>query len=312
MASRTTPVLILHRFLGVLLVDPTIKEGFPLWYDYLNWADTLGMHEKKPPNGPPRTSLYDDLVYWAENWKLFSSPSTTGPASIIDSPLDGLLRVVCSEWLTLSEYLKARLSQIEWEITFPQHFLSEGISIDNALKKLHIWRRLVPLYREMVTESLQRVFQVPCHALKLPNSRAGWENTSREDGEVTNYRSLSPLHDSPSVSAMREDFVRMLSYLEEYDQRIHRLTSVVTAVIAMQDSQRAREQSMSIAGRFTLLAVLFIPLSFIASLFSMTDDIGELRGTMKWYFISCSAFFVLCLLAAFATRYFRSLKFKWF
>lgn len=23
---------------GIILVDPTVKEGFPLWYGYSNWA----------------------------------------------------------------------------------------------------------------------------------------------------------------------------------------------------------------------------------------------------------------------------------
>ena len=82
--------------------------------------------------------------------------------------------------------------------------------------------------------------------------------------------------------------------MEEYDRRIDRQASVVAAVISIDKSQFAQEESQSISGRFTVLAAIFLPLSFIANLFSMQDDIGQLGSTMKWYFIGGAGFFFLC------------------
>jgi hypothetical protein len=275
------------------------------------------MHEKNTPIGPPRTSLYKDLVYWAQDSNAFQPSSTNDLASSVDRPLQALLELVCSEWLTISEYIKTRLVQIEWELTLPENFLGEGIGIDVALKKLHVWRRTVPLYQEMLTETLQRVFQIPCNTTVLANNGSGLRPMGNIIGNPANHANLfgrcdCPLHDSPSVNAMREDFIRILSYMEEYDRRIERLTSVVTAVISIGDSQRAREQSMSVASRFTVLAVIFVPLSFIASLFSMTDNIENLEGTMKWYWITAVSFAFLCLLLVYPARYVGKLKARWF
>ena len=297
-------VLTLHQSPGVLLVDPTIKSGFPLWYGYRNWEETPSMHETKAPDSPPRDSLFNDLVYWAQNTDAFKTSSATDPASNIHIPIQALLRLVCAEWLTLTEYIRTRLGQIEWEISFPEHFLGKDTSVDVALKKLHIWRRLVPLYREMLAETLQRVFHFPCHAPNLPNGRSGLGNINSKASETAEGNNLPtncqcPMHDSTStkqgpINALRDDFARVLSYMEDYQDRIDRLTSVVTAIISIEDSRRGRDDNRNVS-RLTWLATFFIPLSFVASLFSMQADIGTIRETIKWYFAAALPLAVVSL-----------------
>jgi hypothetical protein len=111
---------------------------------------------------PPRNSLYNDFIYWAQKTDVFETPTSNNAAANIHVPVQALLHLVCAEWLTIADYIRTRLGQIEWEISFPEHFLYKGSNIDVALKKLHVWRRLVPLYREMLTETLQRVLHFPC------------------------------------------------------------------------------------------------------------------------------------------------------
>ncbi|KAI1364335.1 hypothetical protein F5Y08DRAFT_328797 [Xylaria arbuscula] len=142
------------RMPGVLLLDPTIKEGFPLWRGYRNWdpmpsaqasqhqlnscVPSLTRRGTKPP------SLFEDFMYWAQRPHVFSLSSLDSKPDVSHTPLLTLLSIVCAEWLTLSEYIKTRLSQVDWEITHPQEFLTQN-QIDIILKKLHTWRRLVPL-----------------------------------------------------------------------------------------------------------------------------------------------------------------------
>jgi hypothetical protein len=146
-----------HQLLGVLLLDPTIKEGTPLWYGYRNWEPTPGLRDGTMPPGPPRDSLFNDFIYWAKKTNPLHAPSPNKPASIAHLPIQALLHLVCAEWLTIADYIRTRIGQIEWEVSIPVHFLNKGVGIDDALKKLHVWRRLVPLYREMLNDSLQRV-----------------------------------------------------------------------------------------------------------------------------------------------------------
>jgi hypothetical protein len=80
-----------------------------------------------------------------------------------------------------------------------------------------------------------------------------------------------PLHNP--ANAMREDCARVLSYMEEYQQRIDRLTSVVTAIISIGDSRTSQADNQNVAW-LTWLATFFIPMSFVTGLFSMTEE-GE-------------------------------------
>lgn len=281
--------------------------------------------KQSAPKGPPRTSIYNDLVYWAKRTDAFN-PSAShmkrlNKADGVHVPIQALLHLISAEWLEIGEYIRTRLGQIEWEISFPEHFLIKDKNVNDTLKKLHIWRRLVPLYREMLTETLQRAFQFPCHPSNpgpgaLPETTDSRNETSATTPTIANnanstdvdlsrlanipndtssttghhtegYQCQSSHPTSPQkcgpLTEMREDFVRILGYMVEYQNRIDRLTSVVTAIISMQDSQRSREDNKNVA-RLTWLATFFIPLSFVASLFSMTEDISSIKETIKLYF----------------------------
>ncbi|KAH7342986.1 hypothetical protein BKA65DRAFT_431202 [Rhexocercosporidium sp. MPI-PUGE-AT-0058] len=259
---------------GVLLLDPTIQKGTPLWYGYRNWEPTPSITKPVTP-GPHRKSFFEDFIYWAKKTPSSQviNPSPTSTANT-HMPMQTLLYLICSEWLTISDYIRTRIGIIEWEISNPDHFLSKDFGIDDALKKLHVWRRLVPLYREMLTDSLQRVFRTPVHDT---STTVTINNTSTP---------LSPLPPSlapTSTHPIQSDFSRALSYMEEYQQRIDRLTSVVTAIISIEDSRRSQDDNRNVA-RLTWLATFFIPLSYIASLFSMQEDLSTLGRTMRVYF----------------------------
>ena len=249
------------------MLDPTIQEGNSLWYNYRNWEEVPKAKEVIPENGPPRKSFYEDFLYWAQKPEVSRLVSSSDSTSDVDVPIQTLLHLVCAEWLTMAEYIKTRLNQIEWEISEPHHFLHHGVKIDDALQKLHFWRRVVPLYREMLTEALQRVFRFPC------STRAKVTAATQQPAEVEN--------DNP-IDAFAEDFQNALSYLEEYQARIDRLTSVVTAVISINDSRRGQDDARNVA-RLTWLATVFIPLSYMTGIFSMQEDVSKLKETSKLY-----------------------------
>ncbi len=98
-----------------------------------------------------------------------------------------------------------------------------------------------------------------------------------------------PLHcPTPSklgpINALREDFVRLRVSMEEFQVRIDRLTSVVTASISIDDSHRGLQDTRNVT-RLTWLATCFIPLSLTASIFSMQSDIVNVRPILGWYFL---------------------------
>lgn len=267
--------------LGILLLDPTIKEGFPLWRGYRNWNLKPSARGPGPYQSNSRVpgltrngngsqgegSFFEDFVYWARRTDVFigrsPSPNSVHPSYI---PLLVLLRLVCAEWLTLSEYIKTRLSQVDWEVTHPEEFLTQT-QIDTILKKLHTWRRLVPLYREMLSETKSKVLS--------------FNPTSLDSTSTT------------LLDPYKEEFQVVLRQMEEYEERIDRLTTVVTSAINILDSRRVE--------RLTLLATLFVPLSLVGTLFSMTDDITQISTTFGYWAIASSILLATLLLWAWIT-----------
>ena len=301
----------------MLLLDPTITKGDPLWRGYRNWEPMPGFGDQPSKSVPPRDSFFNDFVYWAK----MADPACGKPHSLnqepnIHAPIQALLHLICNEWLMMAQYIKTRLYQINWEIADPKHFLHEGRHIDVSLNKLHVWRRLVPLYREWLTETLRRLDHFPCHPVEeavVPGAAAACPvahgtpaaNAAPAGGHHSfhlchcmPHQPSCPFSKSGPISKYRADFSRAFSYMEEHQQAIVRLTSVVTAVIGITNSQQGLNENRNLA-RLTWLATFFIPLSFMASLFSMTEDLGKIRETFRIYGYSAVPLAILCIALAF-------------
>jgi hypothetical protein len=184
---------------GVLLLDPTVDTGKShlLWGSYRNWDPTPECPKSEPsqpaagtaPGPPSDTSIlvpgpelvntavqvksipshlpfFDDFLYWAMRPDAFPSSSSR---SNIHVPMQALLHLIGSEWLTMVDYVKTRLTQIDLEVTVPPKFANSN-HVDIALRRLHQWRRLIPQYRAILSETLDRVFQFPCHIGKFPST----------------------------------------------------------------------------------------------------------------------------------------------
>lgn len=305
----------------MLLLDPTVEKGDPLWRGRRNWGSTPS------PKSPVDTwgdlnilepkKFFDDFLYWAEKPEAFGSA-----VSIIHHvPMQALLHLVCSEWRTMSDYIKTRLCQIDLEIFKPKKFAA-NMHVDNALDKLNMWRRFIPLYREMVSETLEQVFRFPCHTETFSSTNATLHGDATpvpphcQEGSpqhapapsMNGMHRLSDRLNHPSsthgkaqlgsIAAYKNDFLLILSYLEEYQKRIDRLTSVVTAAIQIEDSRRALRDGRNI-GRLTWLATFFIPFSLIATAFCMQPNVTDItRKTVRYYFATAVPLAVFTVLIA--------------
>lgn len=323
--------------IGIILLDPTISEGHPLWRQYRNWNRVPSLNEDIPGDAaPPRvceSSFFNDFLYWASRPEAFdfghksrggeggeggADPSSSS-SSLVCIPTQALLHLVCTEWLTLVDYIKTRLNQVDWEIAFPGNFLAKDEQIELALGKLHYWRRVVPVYRAMLAETFLRVFQESKHpdrmhlgatggapavgpgfgaagagkdpmttidTWRLSMSGGGGGPGPHHYGSSSNHQhhgggggstrhdaahrnALDELLGRECISAYRQDYALVLNSLEEYQARIDRLTEVVTAVISIQDSRRGYKDNKNLQW-LTWLATFFIPLSFVATMLSMT------------------------------------------
>lgn len=226
---------------AILLLDPTVKTGNPLWLKYRNWAKTPPVGKSPPDDsGPPSDNFFDDFIYWARRPENFNFQGPSDSSSPICLPTQVLLHLVCTEWLTMVDYIKTRLNQVDWGIAFPDDFLEKEEQIDEHLTKLHHWRRVVPLYREMIAETFLRVFRETAHPNKMHPGRNMHEPAPKTAS------ALAELMNTDCINAYQQDFALVLGYMEEFQNRIDRLTDVVTAVINMGDSRRGYKDNKNL------------------------------------------------------------------
>ncbi|KAI0526276.1 hypothetical protein F5B22DRAFT_585130 [Xylaria bambusicola] len=270
---------------GILLLDPTVTQGVPLWRGRRPlWPVSAAYDQPGAPKPPAQDDFFEDFLFWAQQKDLCPN-GTANDTSQALVPIQVLLHLICSEWITMSDYIKTRLNQLDWEIIKPEFFRLSKVGVANMLEKLHMWRRLVPLYREMVSETTRHIDQF---SSRIETLVATLESISTEGSSRTN--SPTTVNCMPNqaqrtlISHYDADFKRIKEQLEEYQTRIDQLTAVVTAVISIDNSQRSLQDNRNI-GRLTWLATFFIPLSLIAGILSMQSNVNEISGyTFKVYF----------------------------
>ncbi|KAF1846007.1 uncharacterized protein K460DRAFT_406234 [Cucurbitaria berberidis CBS 394.84] len=278
---------------GIVLLDPTVSQGQPLWYDRTNWLPTPKMNTKSIPSIKSSVSWYEDIVQMTAAFPWFEV--TEGHeinAQVLAKPT---IYTICAEWLIVCDYVKARLSQIEWELEMPRLFRSKGDAIDTSLRRLHTWRRQIPVFREMVTETIEqalptaaRLTSPSSHSSAAPISPTYSTRTTWSAPVVINFDSVDGFED------IIPDFRRVLAIVNELQERVDRLTSIVTSEISIEDSRRGLEENHNMA-RITWLATIFIPLTFVSGLYSMNESISALKSTYGWYFLTAIPFTLIVM-----------------
>lgn len=128
-----------QQTIGIVLLDPTISEGSPLWYGPTNWQLPHSMSQAGFLQTTMPHSLYDLVAQATSSYPWFSPVSEQNPdKQIMACPT---LYTIAADWLMLCEYLKTRLAQIDWELEKPTIFRSKGDAIDSSLKRLHVCKR---------------------------------------------------------------------------------------------------------------------------------------------------------------------------
>ena len=257
----TTRSLTVLTKLGILLVDPTPSEGYPLWGGHTSFSNWESKSKSGTISMPPRTSLFNDVVYW------MCQISDDDVAEIVKDPTAfaiPALKLMLSDWHHVVQYMTTQVAQIEWQIELPEMRQNLKYLDDTIISKLHPWRRNMSLYRAMVASAIHRLYP----------------------GQPSSTTTLHGSSSSPqdSLESLRADFQMILDDIDSIQAHISQLVSVATATQSLDESRQAMEQNKNVT-RLTYLATLFIPLSFISGLLSMVPDVTQLQQTFWIYFV---------------------------
>ncbi|KAM5343844.1 hypothetical protein ACJ41O_012381 [Fusarium nematophilum] len=296
---------------GILLLEPTPRRGFPLWRGYANWEELPRFGEQREtPLGPPsmrsngdeaQKTWFEDFVFWAQKETLFPILHTDfvpHPSCVI-IPIQALLHLVCAEWLTFADYLNARLNQIDWEISRPA-FLPVTDDREPIMDKLSVWRRWLPICRDMLSGTLRQVsgFEWQQRHQKWPPQRADSYGRGADDWDAS--RLGRDVRNGPIFGPYKRDYEMVLERLVDYEARIDRLSTVVNSAVSLEDARNTAKNSESV-GNLTLLASLFVPPSLIAGILGMnTEALSDMREALKWWAVA-SVLAVLVLFGSYQT-----------
>jgi hypothetical protein len=258
---------------AILLVDPTVKSGRPLWGGYRPFAKTPSMSEwqkSRESDAPPRDSLFADVVHWSCRITDEDLKRIKKDPKCIAIPM---IKLVIADWLTVLKYMTTVFGIIEWTFEKP-HWGDSPDDISNLLKKLSPWRRNVGYYQRMVDDAINRLF---------PTIAAAYPSTPADVRE--------------GFSVLGPDFKNIKQLMDEHKARIASIQTMATNAVNTEEARRAVKQNKNLA-RLTFLATFFIPLSFTSSFLSMSPDFVRATQTIWLFFalgipITLAAFFLV-------------------
>lgn len=257
-----------------------------MWKGYRPFADSPTPSESLAagPNNkqalvpaPTTSSLLDNILHWTARMP---------QSAVAEIPKDPrvmayrMLQVYCAEWLSVSRYIQARLGQIEWEIEREDFRHASQRSIGPSLGKLHTWRRRIPLYKTMVTQAHRMLFRTDLGLFPFPQAM---DTVTAASSTTMTTTATTLSSSSATVLDLRTDYTLLSANISELLSRTERIAAVATAVTGIEETQRAAEHNIQL-GRLTYLAVIFAPLSFVSSFFSMSGDLTSLGTTFWVYF----------------------------
>lgn len=182
-----------------------------------------------------RGGMLDDLQYYW-NRKVPSCFDSKDPS--LQSLAYYPLKIVAAEWVKYVAVMQQCIKQYEYQ----HDRLPELDQFNKDLRELQGWRR-----RSMISQGKVRSI------LRLLKTEEQRQMTTGRD-----------------IPSLIEDFELIDTKIESAGHRLENMLPVTTTLVQIADARRSFAETANIS-RLTVLALIFVPLTFVASLFSMSD-----------------------------------------
>ena len=207
-------------------------------------------------NGPRRSSAFDDFHYYCTCFP-YQKPNPTAFDSVCH-----IRKIALANWMLLIEYLQRNYLKSDFERNMDQYRKIDDVSklqahqyaIQRRQVTMNIWiRRWSSVYPENIKAAMRRLgFR----------SRQGCMN------QVDEY----------------EDWNYLLTKINELAAALIRTSDNLTTHMDWIENQMAQQQSRDI-NRLTWLGAIFVPLSFVCSIFSMGESFAPGDRFFWIYFV---------------------------
>lgn len=295
--------LSLHQ--GLILVDPPVGEFIKIgkatekeirpcqnnlyqggYVDISPFPCALDLDkdwESQP--GPSRESLFDDILfYWnhIDRFPNLHSSIIEGPAGFFDGASFFLKSIIAANWMQFLVYFDEIIDRLEYALARADINALNGV--ENHLVDVAHWHRRCWKSCEQVEHAI--------HALQ-PNSHLN------QDSSLT----------TGSVFTSIDDFVYIHKKLCALTKRCQRLSLSLTNVISVIQSRQASEEAHSLK-ILTLLGMLFVPLTFLSGIFSMSGEFLPGESSFWVYIVVSIPAVIIVFLVVFSKQVAQFLKLK--
>jgi hypothetical protein len=256
-------------FLGLALVDPPVRNTFftdgreqkraqtPVLFrseQFQGGYDAFPFTKPSSSEGahsPPRYSLFDDLIYyWTEELPPVFDPRAPTLLSLSYYPL----KIIVAEWMNFANLMHYTVENLEYATEDLFTTLLELQRLESDLARLQGFRR------------------------RSADSSNGMNSLANA------VKSLSP--EPPFLETWESllgNIEHVIYRIDMYSRRLDALVPVLSSYVQVAESRRSIVETKSIT-RLTYLALVFVPLTFVSSLFSMSGDILPGKKNFWIYF----------------------------
>jgi hypothetical protein len=223
--------------------------------------------------------MLDDLIYYWRNETLPSGFSAH-PSLLALSYYP--LRVATSELMNVAKFLQHFIETYERAL---EQRGTELTILENDLRYIYTWRRRLTLYEENCQQAIGL-----CHlhgTLKpVDNFQTDW------------------------VMAIILDYEFLSQRFSSLGLRAERMIPVITSLVQIVESRQSFQETTNLS-RLTNLALVFVPLSYTASLFSMGGNIGPGSSHFWVYFAVAVPLLLLTFSLTICRRIFSFLRLRY-
>lgn len=218
-----------------------------------DFIDPPSFYGAKTSHSPPsHQSFEDDLRhYWDRDITGCFGERSPSLWALANCPL----KIVVYEWSKYATVLYRCIKHFEYSNGEVSDFLNMLRILDSDLRMLQSWRR-----RIMASEQKLDI------VIRFIRAQEG----------------QSP--DDKDVKDMLEDYTHLAKTINMYGQRLENMLPVVFSLVQIVDSRRSFAETANIS-RLTILALIFVPLTFVSSLFSMGGDMTP-GGRLFWVYFA--------------------------
>lgn len=188
--------------------------------------------------------------------------------------LGDVYRLVASSWIVINEYVNRELATIEYILEKEEPTFR---NLEVYLKDLYIYRRRVTRYHELITQAKEQC---------TTRGQQSWSH------DLTSKLALE------NATDVESDFIYLQDKALATSRRIEKDIDLLTALVSIGEGKQALDENHALT-RLSLLAMVFLPFSTVATIFSIQGGFGPGEGMFWLFWVIAIALtgFILCLSA---------------